>query len=795
MPNIETVRALINAFNVHNYFSNTVKTNFKLQSEGKKNYIVVSFDKSMDTYQCRRYLDSIKRKIIREFYGIEESNDAEILDTAKLIFDVNSFPFDINDRDWSWDKQHGFKFVTPVDKGVIFNLKSHLASSLKKDVLEGMPTCSIFTNAFDKKKYLWCGEFDNEELSQQFKSKFLSRMRERYKNVPKSPLKVEGNDVYIKDVFDDARFIDSVTRYKAWLTGMDLGVGNDVDHSVKSFKNMIIRSTYSVTKVMVDGFILAPPLNGRVVSILTPITQNGKGIKLLTKEEVRAINRAFNHAVLDDISGRTQAKLSVNGSSGIYGIDFSNPYISHCVITKIIKNSVINKDHELAIDPELCFRALSRSPSTELSDMKWESPTRSQGGVKDSPRQGSEKEEGEEGPRLLNYVNSVRTSDRPLTDLSYATTSCGVPGISRDLSAVQNVQAGPSGSSWTRSEPSSSKGAEADDESMPIEIRGEQVSYRSSSIPSPIAWNDSTFLNPEVSNKEPEKQQVTKEKEEEKLFKALLYWFNLNNYALDPPHTNFIAENGKIASLIDDSVDVKEYLQEIIDKTKEEYRVNKEEAYDFNEFPFQFLSNCEKNQETTVVANISCGALLNLKELFSREHEGKVEIKDIDINIVEKAVKSEKDEWVNSQVREHRLCPGAAITSCYPDESALEYISITKDEGGCWIDRTYDASEVESFRKEQWPAKGISKAEKMKSEDNKDSGISSAEATDAENVSSKAEATTSSGYESMDCENTREGSPKRTLELSVGMEELTISTDLYATKAEQHSPIKKLRSN
>jgi hypothetical protein len=48
----------------------------------------------------------------------------------------------------------------------------------------------------------------------------------------------------------------------------------------------------------------------------------------------------------------------------------------------------------------------------------------------------------------------------------------------------------------------------------------------------------------------------------------------------------------------------------------------------------------------------------------------------------------------------------------------------------------------------------------MKSEDNKDSGYSSGFVTDAENVSSKAEATTS-GYESMDCENTRGGLTKR----------------------------------
>ncbi|GFR24787.1 uncharacterized protein TNCT_330571 [Trichonephila clavata] len=48
----------------------------------------------------------------------------------------------------------------------------------------------------------------------------------------------------------------------------------------------------------------------------------------------------------------------------------------------------------------------------------------------------------------------------------------------------------------------------------------------------------------------------------------------------------------------------------------------------------------------------------------------------------------------------------------------------------------------------------------MKSEDNKDSGYSSGFVTDAENVSSKAEATTS-GYESMGCENTGKKSLKR----------------------------------
>ncbi|WP_264718915.1 hypothetical protein [Wolbachia endosymbiont (group A) of Lasioglossum morio] len=742
------VRALVSAFNVHNYARNTVKTNFTLQSRGGEDYIVVSFDKGMKDYQCSEYLDSIKRKIIREFYGIEESNDKEILDTAKKDFDVTSFPFNyIYKGDWSVDKQGRIEFVAPVDQGVIFNLKSHLAASLAKGVLEDMRVSSTAV-PFNKKKYLWCGEFDNKQLREEFEREFLSRMENRYgyRNGFKNPLKVKGNSVYIRDVFDDARFIDSVARYITWLKGMGLQADSKVRGDVKAFKELIMEFIDQPTEIIIAGFVCASPLGREEASVLIPLVLNGGRKRILTNEEALKLNHAFNGAVFNDLYGGTQGELAINGGNGLYSIDFSNPYISHCVITKIIESSVINKDHELSIDPELPRTLLAEASLTRKF------PKRSRGeGLERPPRQGSEREGGT--GRLLRVlregIGQASTSSQQTDDMprrSYMSRYRRTPLMSQ-----------PS----TLRELSLSEGA---DESMLIEIRDQK---RSSSIPSLRAWDSSTFLNPEVSNEEPEKQQVTKEKEEEKLFKALLYWFNLNNYALDPPHTNFIVKNGKIASLIDDGVDVKEYLQEIIDKTKEEYRVNKEEAYDFNEFPFQFLSNCEKNQETTVVANISRGALLNLKELFSREHEGKVEIKDIDINIVEKAVKSEKDKWVNFQVQEHGLSPKKAIKTCYPDESVLEYISITKDKGEYWINRDYDGSEVESFRGERWPAKGISKAEKMKPEDNKDSGYSSGFVTDAENVSSKAEATTS-GYESMDCENTRGESPKRRSQSPVG---------------------------
>ncbi|GFR17172.1 uncharacterized protein TNCT_706201 [Trichonephila clavata] len=409
----------------------------------------------MKDYQCSKYLYGIKRKIIREFYGIEESNDAEILDTAKKDFDVNSFPFNISDRDWSWDKQHGFKFVTPVDKGVIFNLKSHLAASLAKDVLENMQVSSTAI-PFNKKKYLWHGEFDNKESCQQFEREFLSRMKSRYKNAPKNPLKIEGNSVYIKDVFDDARFIDSVTRYVTWLEGMYLGVDSSTNHRVKLFKDMIVESIGESTGVTIYGFMCASPLNRKEASVLIPIMQNCRGARLLTKEEARDINRAFNYTVLNDLYGRTQAELSTNGSSEVYGIDFSNPEISYCVITKIMESSVINKDHELAIDPELHFRAstpvqspvrVPNGPSSSLTGLSspiQEFPTQSQGGaLKESPRRESEK-----FPVLLpvNQLDVPGTSRKflPSTQLSFPTVNPGISGPSSSLQSVgaaQNVQA------------------------------------------------------------------------------------------------------------------------------------------------------------------------------------------------------------------------------------------------------------------------------------------------------------------------------------------------------------------
>lgn len=133
---------MVDAFNVNNYARGIIKSNFKLQSRNNKDCIIILFDKGMGNYQCEEYLHDVKKKIVHEFYDIEK-NRCEMAGVVKLIFNVAFCLFNVSEERWSLDKQVRVEFATPVNDGVIFNLKSHSAASLVKDVLEGMAICNM----------------------------------------------------------------------------------------------------------------------------------------------------------------------------------------------------------------------------------------------------------------------------------------------------------------------------------------------------------------------------------------------------------------------------------------------------------------------------------------------------------------------------------------------------------------------------------------------------------------------------------------------------------------------------
>ncbi|WP_265025758.1 hypothetical protein [Wolbachia endosymbiont (group A) of Bibio marci] len=412
----------------------------------------------------------------------------------------------------------------------------------------------------------------------------------------------------------------------------------------------------------------------------------------------------------------------------------------------------------------------------------------------------------EPGPSGLSWSQSGPSSWKGANPVganpwAQQTNPCLSQGTSENkwISSMQFTKPEPSGLSCSQSGASSSRGA---GKNMPTGSSSWCLPPSTSSLTTrndPISSNLGIFADPPEDTENicsmKEKQQVTKEKEEEKLSKALLYTFNLMNYTLDSVYTNFFAKDGKIVSLLHDNVDREEYLQAVIDYVVEEYYETEKEARescDFDEFPFKFLpdpdyeknqNDCEKNSRKTVVANISSGALSNLEKLFIYGYEEEVKIEKIDINIIKEAVKSKKDRLVDLKVKKgiereggyyNRIKHREAATACYPDENALEDIPIIKDKGGYCLDRTFNDWETKLPLKEQQCTKGTSVAKKGKLEDNKDSGYSSGFVTDAENVSSKAEATTSgiSGYESMDCENTGKRLPKRKSQSPVGEDSL-----------------------
>lgn len=78
---------LVKAFNIILCENDIGITNFTVQnvrqSLRNKDYIVISFDKSMDVGQCMEYLDNMKGRIVETFCGNES--------TASLSFDMKSF--------------------------------------------------------------------------------------------------------------------------------------------------------------------------------------------------------------------------------------------------------------------------------------------------------------------------------------------------------------------------------------------------------------------------------------------------------------------------------------------------------------------------------------------------------------------------------------------------------------------------------------------------------------------------------------------------------------------------------
>ncbi len=451
MTSLDFVKELVNAFNVSNYGSK-VNTNFVVEGDN----IVVKFN--CGRRSAKRYLSQMARDLVREYYSDES--------VARYAFDLGSFPFHF-DKEWlKYDgKTRITKLTVPIDSGVIFNLKVHFAEEFKLDVknqvikaidekhhlgkkhIEEILNASIGQVEIDSfSGYIKCLLFNSPNLQTYFIGALQEQIKKHGYNYS-GFYDIDDNKVYFKDV-ENIGFVRSVTETSKKKTAYNFnlqGVGN-LKVKAERYKGAMGELIFRLAGVSIcgyyrDNFISEDRISNGDHFAFIPMVKEGNSLRYLNYMEANKINAKFSHDLFTNVRGQTKDTESNEFDEG-YAL--SDRQIA-LLIPVIIENSVINKDGQIEIDPGLPRTLLAEASPTQ------EFPTQSQGVVKDSSRQGSEREEGKGGLFQL------------------------VPG---KIDSSQST--------------------------------GDQ-SQLSLSIPSPTAWNDSTFLNLEGSNEEPEKQQVTDE--------------------------------------------------------------------------------------------------------------------------------------------------------------------------------------------------------------------------------------------------------------------------------------------
>ena len=370
MPNKSKInRELVKAFNSVLLSDDTAITNLTVE----KDHIVLSFDKDMNIGQRKDYLKNMRESIVGKFCGDNEDEDEKVFveKAANDLFYTDSFPFNFKQGKWITDSSR-HRFSVPIEKEVVCNLKYLLANELIRftiaRIMDVHPKGPDYVNenvydvGFERKSYLYCKGFDDQELKDSFVKSFSSRM-ESYENSPKrfkGFLEEKGNDVYLKKgVFDDLKFVQDIVKrrvssvYRCFDTPK--GEVGAIDMLKFAVVNLFRKANIPVDRILRDSY-----LNSDEDSILIPIVSYNNEEGYLTREEVNHVNNMFGMDILNSFEGRTSQK-SLLGSKGVYGIDFANPDIAYCVMDKIIESSVINKDYKLFIDPA---RALAMKPQT-----------------------------------------------------------------------------------------------------------------------------------------------------------------------------------------------------------------------------------------------------------------------------------------------------------------------------------------------------------------------------------------------------------------------------------------------
>ncbi|MFP3015318.1 MAG: hypothetical protein ACEY3B_03275 [Wolbachia sp.] len=392
MPTKTFVTELVNAFNLNNYFSDNIYTNFTVQggTKGKNDKIISSFDHDGDV---RKYLKEVREEIISRHYGTEE--------VTSKYYNLNYFPF-VSDVSSGKKKKSIDKNVKVVELAalmndeVIRNLKIHFAREFQQSAgaevvksLKGMlgmtkeEALKLVRGSVQLEKtdrhspYLYCISFGDryfKEIGHPNPSGFLGLFRNMY--VAEFNLRLErcgfndslvfyeykGNKLYIKDI-TDINVVRNIAKYVKGEIALDFKTPDKEDSKVENFKNILSELIFEVTGDSVDGyeydvFTDEEKINdGHSFALIPLVRRIDDQLSTLSREEANKIVEKFysvlSDIVLSDITGKTESTQFTNCKEPVYA--FSNKQIA--LLLPIIMQSPIaynkeNKRFEFAVDLE-----------------------------------------------------------------------------------------------------------------------------------------------------------------------------------------------------------------------------------------------------------------------------------------------------------------------------------------------------------------------------------------------------------------------------------------------------------
>ncbi|QKX03047.1 hypothetical protein GOY07_02420 [Wolbachia endosymbiont of Litomosoides sigmodontis] len=365
--NLNFVKELVNAFNINNYGSRT-NTNFVVEGDN----IVVKF--SCDQRSAEKCLSQMARDLVREYFSSEN--------LARHVFDLGSLPFNFDGGKWTYSEKMT-KLTVPIDSGAIFNLKMHFVEEfigvveaqmireinkefphLDKKHIEGTLNENIKQAKMDASSHcVVCLSFDDPDIQEHFKQTLKAQMKEYGYNYLDF-YHIDDNKMYFKDV-ENVDFVKSVTEVSKKKTAYNFNVQGVGKLKVKSecYKGAIGELIFRLTGIPIcgyyrDNFIDKGRINNGDNFAFIPMTKEGSNLRYLTYMNADKINAKFSYSLLTDVRGQTEAtKLGKFGN--VYA--FSDGQVA-LLIPLIVENSVLNKDGQLEINPDLPRQLYTPSP-------------------------------------------------------------------------------------------------------------------------------------------------------------------------------------------------------------------------------------------------------------------------------------------------------------------------------------------------------------------------------------------------------------------------------------------------